>query len=66
MRVLADVPVVKTLYPKIIDDLAQVRQVQQRKIQAILFPQLVLHPQVDAKYEQRLYQQVDKDEEEDV
>jgi hypothetical protein len=66
VRVLTDVSVVKTLYPEIIDDLTQVGQVQQGKIQPVLIAQAVLDTQINTKNKKWFYQYVDKNQEQDV
>ena len=58
--------VIETLNPEIIQDLKKVSEVEQREIGAVIFADTILHPEINAKYEDWLYQKVDKDEEEDV
>jgi hypothetical protein len=60
------VAVVKTLYPEIIDDLTQVGQVQQGKIQPVLIAKAVLDTQINTKNKKWFYQYVDKNQEQDV
>ena len=66
LRVLADVPVVKTLNPEIIENLKKVRQIHQCKIQTVFLTRPVLHRQVDPENKKRLYQKVDKEQEKNV
>lgn len=66
LGVLADVAVVETLNPEVVQDLKKVGEVEQREIGAVVFAHAVLHPEVNAENEDWLYQEVDKDEEEDV
>jgi len=66
LRVLADVPVVKALNAEIIENLKNIGQIHQRKIQSVFLARPVLHRQVDPKNKKRLYQQVDKEQEKDV
>ena len=63
LGVLTDVAVIETLNPEIVQDLKKVGEVEQREIGPIMFSHPILHPEVDAKYEYWLYQEVDKDEE---
>lgn len=66
MRVLADVAVIKTLDSEIIENLKNIGQIHERKIQTVVLPGPVLYAQVDPKNKKRLYQQVDKEQEKDV
>ena len=47
-------------------NLEKIGEVEQREIGAIMFTHPILNPQIDAKNEDRLYQEIDKDEEQDV
>ncbi|MCE2822660.1 MAG: hypothetical protein LW693_09570 [Saprospiraceae bacterium] len=66
IRVLTDMPVVETLDTKIIDNLRQVGQIEQRKIESVPLSQPVLHPQINTKDEQRLDQQVDQHQQDEI
>ena len=63
---LAEVTTVKILYPEVIQYLKNIGQVEQREIQTVVLPYPVLHGQVDAENEKGLYQEIDKDQEQDV
>jgi hypothetical protein len=63
---LADVPVVETLNPEVVEYLEDIRQVHQREIQPIVRSDPVLYRQIDPENEKRLYQYVDKEQEKDV
>ena len=60
--VLTDVSVVETLNPEVVQDLKKVSEVEQREIGTVVFPNAILHPKVNPKYKNRLYQEIDKDE----
>jgi hypothetical protein len=60
------VSVVETLDPEIIQDLKKIGEVEQCEIGSIVFADPILNPQIDPEDENRLYQEIDKDEEEDV
>ena len=62
----ADVPVVETLDTEIVEYLKNVGEVEQCEIQPVIRSDAVLHCQVNAENEKGLYQEVDKDQEEDV
>lgn len=66
MRVLADVAVIETLYAEIVENLKNIRQVHQGEIQPVILPGPVLHGEVYSKNKKRLYQQVDKEQKQDV
>ena len=66
LRVLADVAVVETLNAEIIQDLKKIGEVEEGEIGSVVFPYPVLHPEVNPENENWLYQEIDKDEEEDV
>ena len=63
---LAEIAVVEILNPEIVQDLKNISEVEQREVQPVVFAHAVLHRQVDTKNKKRLYQQVDKDEDDDV
>ena len=62
----AGVAVVETLNTEIVEYLKNIGQVEQGEIQPVIRPDPVLHRQVNAENEKGLYQEVDKDQEEDV
>ena len=66
MRVLTDVAVVEILDAKVVQYLKNVGQVQQGEIQSIIGPDFILYVQVDSEYKNRLYQQVDKEQQENI
>ena len=63
---LTNIPVVEILDAKVVQNLKNVGQVQQGEIQSIIGPDFVLHVQVDSEYKNRLYQQVDKEQQENI
>ena len=67
LGMLADVAVVEILNAEVVQDLEQVGNVEQRKIQAIVaVGHAVLYRQINAEDKKRLDQQVDKNQEQDV
>ncbi len=63
---LADVAVVETLNPEIIENLKNIGQIHQSEIQAVFRSYPILYRQVDPENKKGLYQQVDKEQEKDV
>ena len=61
-----DVPVVKTLKPKIIKNLENIGQVHQGKIKAVVLPNAVLHIQVNTKNKGWFDEQVDAQQKQQV
>ncbi len=64
---LRQLPVVVVLNAKVIDNLKQEGEVEQREVQPVLgFRYRILHPPVDAKEVERLDEQVGRQQENDV
>ena len=67
MIVLCDVAIVEVLDAEIIKNQHQIRAIEYRKIQTVLFgADNVVHAQIYTKYKNGFYQQIDTDQNEEI